>query len=258
MERERFDGADVNHLLRAVGPKLSWDRLLSRFDRYWEVLLAQLMLFRFAYPSDRDIVPDWVMTDLLSRTVETLKTGAGRSGCAGGYLSRVNYRLDIDRWGYASGRERDEQERGGMGGTGSEIERSGSRRRVTSTAGRISMAGSGSFVKQVNEVADVLLLCGDLTDRGTPDEAQTLAEELSALRIPCVAVLGNHDYEGGAIEERLRRAGQGRRARPRRRPLHLREGAGRRGGEGLRRRLRQAPPCRPSVSARSRPSCRRR
>ncbi|HET6983442.1 MAG TPA: metallophosphoesterase, partial [Myxococcaceae bacterium] len=38
-----------------------------------------------------------------------------------------------------------------------------------------------NFVKHVNEVADVLLLCGDLTDRGTPDEAKTLAEDLSAL-----------------------------------------------------------------------------
>ena len=58
-----------------------------------------------------------------------------------------------------------------------------------------------NFIKHVNEVADVLLLCGDLTDRGTPEEARTLAEDLSALRIPCVAVLGNHDYEAGASKQ---------------------------------------------------------
>jgi len=58
-----------------------------------------------------------------------------------------------------------------------------------------------NFVKHVNEVADVLLLCGDLTDRGTPEEAKTLAEDLSALRIPCVAVFGNHDYEGGVAKQ---------------------------------------------------------
>ena len=55
-----------------------------------------------------------------------------------------------------------------------------------------------NFIKHVNEVADVLLLCGDLTDRGTPEEAKVLSEDLSALRIPCIAVLGNHDLEGGA------------------------------------------------------------
>ncbi|HZX42087.1 MAG TPA: metallophosphoesterase [Myxococcaceae bacterium] len=54
-----------------------------------------------------------------------------------------------------------------------------------------------NFIKHVNDVADILLLCGDLTDRGTPEEARTLADDLSALRIPCVAVFGNHDYEAG-------------------------------------------------------------
>lgn len=56
------------------------------------------------------------------------------------------------------------------------------------------------MVKAVNTDADVLLLCGDLTDRGLLKEAQTLAEELSGLRIPCVAVFGNHDYEAGQID----------------------------------------------------------
>ncbi len=49
----------------------------------------------------------------------------------------------------------------------------------------------------VNELADVLLLCGDLTDYGLVEEAQVLAKELSAVRVPTVAVLGNHDFEAG-------------------------------------------------------------
>jgi len=57
------------------------------------------------------------------------------------------------------------------------------------------------FVRQVNEMADLLLLCGDLTDRGTPEDAQVLAEELSSLRVPCAAVLGNHDFENGATKQ---------------------------------------------------------
>ena len=49
---------------------------------------------------------------------------------------------------------------------------------------------------QITDAADVLLLCGDLTDYGTADEAKVLAKEItSALRIPAIAVLGNHDYE---------------------------------------------------------------
>ena len=52
------------------------------------------------------------------------------------------------------------------------------------------------LLSPVNERADVLLLCGDLTDYGTQEEARILARELTtSVRIPIVAVLGNHDYE---------------------------------------------------------------
>ena len=48
--------------------------------------------------------------------------------------------------------------------------------------------------------ADVLLLCGDLTDHGSEDEAKLLVRELAAVKIPIIAVLGNHDYEAGKPE----------------------------------------------------------
>ncbi len=67
-----------------------------------------------------------------------------------------------------------------------------------------------AFFAQATEAADALLLCGDLTDCGTAEEAQILAEELGAVSVPIVAVLGNHDYESGtpqAVAEALTRAG---------------------------------------------------
>lgn len=57
-----------------------------------------------------------------------------------------------------------------------------------------------AFFAQAAEAADALLLCGDLTDYGTAEEAKVLADELGALSIPVVAVLGNHDYESGTPE----------------------------------------------------------
>jgi len=55
---------------------------------------------------------------------------------------------------------------------------------------------------QISEDADVLLLCGDFTDYGLPDEARVLARELTAaMKVPVIAVLGNHDYEGGKPQE---------------------------------------------------------
>ncbi|HEY1115766.1 MAG TPA: metallophosphoesterase [Chitinophagaceae bacterium] len=51
--------------------------------------------------------------------------------------------------------------------------------------------------KEASRQADVLVICGDLTDTGDETEAQVLADELKSCTIPVVAVLGNHDYEKG-------------------------------------------------------------
>jgi len=63
----------------------------------------------------------------------------------------------------------------------------------------------GSFQQlfaKATESADVLLLCGDLTDYGAPEEARVLAKEITtSLRIPAIGVLGNHDFETGSQEE---------------------------------------------------------
>jgi Icc-related predicted phosphoesterase len=54
---------------------------------------------------------------------------------------------------------------------------------------------------KIGESADVLVLCGDLTDYGTAEEARVLAKELTATKLPKLAVLGNHDYESNAADE---------------------------------------------------------
>jgi Icc-related predicted phosphoesterase len=54
---------------------------------------------------------------------------------------------------------------------------------------------------KISQTADVLVLCGDLTHLGLPVEAERLANDLRACRIPVVAVLGNHDYQSGHAEE---------------------------------------------------------
>jgi len=68
-----------------------------------------------------------------------------------------------------------------------------------STPGRIA----GRF-RGVNEVADVLLLPGDLTDTGRVSEAQLLLNELSDVTIPIFAVIGNHDQASGQVNALLR------------------------------------------------------
>ena len=66
---------------------------------------------------------------------------------------------------------------------------------------RTSHGAFQTLFSQVSESADVLLLAGDLTDTGLPEEARILAKECAALRVPAVAVFGNHDFESGHQDE---------------------------------------------------------
>lgn len=124
LERERYDGADVNHLLRACASSLDWDRLLMRFDRYWEVLFSHLVLYRFTYPCERDKVPDRVLHALMHRMRADIEEGNhARPVCRGTLISRVQYRHDLEHLGYEDGRVWDEAERTGR------TERDGGRER---------------------------------------------------------------------------------------------------------------------------------
>src|SRR6476660_4557863 len=64
-----------------------------------------------------------------------------------------------------------------------------------------SVAPYRELFVEISSAADVLLLCGDLTNFGKTSEAEILAEDLKACTIPVLGVLGNHDYESGQPEE---------------------------------------------------------
>jgi hypothetical protein len=105
MERERYDGGDVAHLLRATADELDWPRLLSRFGAYWRVLYSHLVLFGFIYPSERARVPLWVMEQLTGRLASELRTAAPADPvCQGTILSREQFLPDVERWGYIDAR----------------------------------------------------------------------------------------------------------------------------------------------------------
>jgi hypothetical protein len=106
MERERYDGADIAHLLQATAERLDWPGLVSRFGQHWRVLLAHLTLFGYIYPGERHRVPRWVMEQLMARLVaETEHAPAVDTHlCAGTLLSREQYLHDVERLGYVDGR----------------------------------------------------------------------------------------------------------------------------------------------------------
>jgi Icc-related predicted phosphoesterase len=105
MERERFDGADVAHLLQAQADRIDWEHLLRRFGPHWRVLLSHLVLFGFVYPGERARIPQPVMEELLRRLRAELRTNDEADVCRGGLLSRAQYLSDFER-GYRDARER--------------------------------------------------------------------------------------------------------------------------------------------------------
>lgn len=100
-DRRHFDGADVNHLILKQGGKLDWKRLATRMEIHWEVLFAHIINFRFVYPSERDIVPRWLIEEYLSRIKLQLDTPTPmQKVCRGPLISPSQYIEDIKKWGY--------------------------------------------------------------------------------------------------------------------------------------------------------------
>jgi hypothetical protein len=105
MERERFDGADIIHLLRARGSVLDWDRLFRRFESHWQLLLAHLVLFHFVYPAERDRIPAAIVERLLELWRNDIKhSTSAEKVCQGTLLSRTQYLNDTESWGYQDAR----------------------------------------------------------------------------------------------------------------------------------------------------------
>ena len=107
MERERYDGADVAHVILAVGDRMNWRHLIDRYGPLWRTLYAHLVLFGFIYPSKRSQVPAWVMAELGGRIAEeTEQADALEKICYGTIISRQQYLTDVDQWGFEDGRLR--------------------------------------------------------------------------------------------------------------------------------------------------------
>jgi predicted nucleotidyltransferase len=106
MERERYDGADVAHLVQANAEQIDWPGLVERFGAHWRVLLAHLTLFGFIYPGERHRIPAWVLEQLMARLADENQHAPTEDPhvCAGTLLSREQYLHDVERLGYVDGR----------------------------------------------------------------------------------------------------------------------------------------------------------
>jgi hypothetical protein len=107
MERERYDGADIAHILRACAPSLNWRRLMSRYGDKWRLLFSYLILFGFIYPAERDKIPAWVLRRLLRRLEKEIAAPVRKQKekvVQGTLISREQFLTDVGEWGYRDGR----------------------------------------------------------------------------------------------------------------------------------------------------------
>ncbi|MBL1179400.1 nucleotidyltransferase [Pantanalinema sp. GBBB05] len=105
MARDRFDGADIAHLILTYGDRLDWQRLVTQFGEHWRVLLSHLVLFGLIYPGQRSRIPTWVIQRLSQQLAqESHQPDTGEKLCQGTLLSPLQYRIDIEQWGYEDAR----------------------------------------------------------------------------------------------------------------------------------------------------------
>jgi len=105
MERERYDGADVIHILHTQRRRLDWTRLVDRFASHWRILLLNLVLYGFVYPGEDSPAPSWVMDTLLTRlNEERAEPPTNERVCRGTLISREQYLVDILQWGLVDAR----------------------------------------------------------------------------------------------------------------------------------------------------------
>lgn len=109
MEKERFDGADINHLFLKRGKAMDWDKLQQLFNGHWKLLYSHLIMFSFTYPSTyMDCVPAGLIAQLSKMVIaqeEAIRDSKLNDKlCNGTLLSRGQYLTDILKWNYDDAR----------------------------------------------------------------------------------------------------------------------------------------------------------
>jgi hypothetical protein len=95
--RERFDGADIAHIVYAAGNSMDWDRLLALVGEHSMMLLWSLVLFQYAYPTAKS-VPNQVWDDLLTRFRQQIENPNPKVPFRGSLLDEKMFAIDVHEW----------------------------------------------------------------------------------------------------------------------------------------------------------------
>ena len=97
--RERFDGADIAHVIYSLGDKIDWQRIMQQAGDHWEVLLWALVLFHYVYPAQSERVPRPVWEELLSRFASVIARPNPKAEFRGSLIDDCMFAIDVREWG---------------------------------------------------------------------------------------------------------------------------------------------------------------
>lgn len=95
--RERFDGADIAHVVYAAGNSMDWNRLISLVGDHWQMLLWALTLFHYVYPSSK-AVPMLIWDELLTKLRADLDNPDEKAQFRGSLIDEKMFAIDIREW----------------------------------------------------------------------------------------------------------------------------------------------------------------
>jgi hypothetical protein len=101
-KRERFDGADIAHVIYGTYPTFDWDRELKLAGEHWEMLLWALLLFRYIYPSETHYVPAAVWRELLQRFESRIANPEPQADFRGSLIDDNMFAIDVNEWRLAN------------------------------------------------------------------------------------------------------------------------------------------------------------
>ena len=99
LRRERFDGADIAHIIYRTKGQVEWDRILQLACEHWEIVLFALVLFRYVYPAHTDYVPADLWQDLLSRYMHLVQHPDPKAPFRGSLVDDNIFSIDVRDWG---------------------------------------------------------------------------------------------------------------------------------------------------------------
>ena len=97
--RERYDGADMVHVIYATRGKLDWQRILSLVGEHRELLLSVLALFHYVYPACGSYVPEEVWNQLLGELQQSVARPEPKTSFRGTLLDEKMFAIDVNEWG---------------------------------------------------------------------------------------------------------------------------------------------------------------